>query len=85
MSKFIITAEPIEQFNCKKESLGMSEKLAVFYSPQVGRKRYYRNSYPTPNIKGLKLLSFKTEKKAQEVCDRTNEISQATYKVEAVS
>lgn len=85
MSKFIITAEPFEQFNCKNESMGMSEKLAVFYSPQIGRTRYYRNSLNNPNIKGLKLLSFKTEKWAQKVCDITNEISHAKYKVEAVS
>jgi len=84
MSKFIITAEPIEQFNCKNESVGMSPKMAIFFSPKDGRRRYYRNSYPTPNIKSLKLLSFKTEKAAQKACDITNEISQATYKVESV-
>lgn len=85
MSNYIITAEPIEQFNCKGESIGMSEKLAVFYSPTIGRKRFYRNSFNNPNIIGLKLLDFKTEKAAQEVCDATNLISQHIYKVEAIS
>jgi hypothetical protein len=84
MSIYIITAEPQEQFDCKNESMGMSGKIAIFYSKKVGRKRYYRNSYPTPNIKGLKILSFKTKKAAQEVCDYINKNSVAIYKVEFV-
>ncbi len=83
MSEFIITAEPFEQFDCNGKSIGMSEKLAVFYSPYIGRTRYYRSSLNNPS-KGLKLLSFKTEKAAQIVCDITNEISNNTFKVETI-
>ena len=81
MSNYIVTSEPKEQFNVKGESIGMSDKLAVFYSPSIGRKRYYRQSLTTPQ-KGLKLLTFKTEKAAQQVCDTTNQVSGGGWKVE---
>lgn len=83
MKKFIVTAEPQEQFNYKNESLGMSDKLAVFYSPSIGKHRIYRNSLDNP-AKGLKLLEFKSKEEAQKVCDLTNEISTNKYKVEEV-
>ncbi len=83
MKKFIVTVEPHEQFNCKNESLGMSDKLAVFYSPSIGKHRIYRNSLDNPD-KGLKLLEFDSQEKAQRVCDRINEISTNKYKVEEV-
>ncbi len=81
MKNYIVTSEPKEQFNVKGESLGMSDKLAVFYSPSIGRKRYYRQSLFNPQ-KGLKLLTFKTEKSAQQVCDTTNEVSGGGWNVE---
>jgi hypothetical protein len=81
MKNYMVTSEPKEQFNCNNESLGMSEKLAVCYCPSIGRNRYYRNSYSNPQ-KGLKLLIFKTEKAAQQVCDTTNEVSGGGWKVE---
>lgn len=84
MSNYIITSEPKDQFNEKGESLGMSDKLAVFYSPQIGRKRYYRQSLSSPQ-KGLKLLTFKTEKAAHQVCDTTNEVSGGGFKVECLN
>jgi len=80
-SYYIITLEPQKQFNVKGESLGISDKLAVFYSPSIGRKRYYRQSISTPQ-KGLKLLTFRTEKAAQKVCDTTNEVSGSGWKIE---
>ena len=83
MKKYIVTAEPQEQFNCKNESLGMSDKLAVFYAPSIGKHRIYRNSLDNPQ-KGLKLLEFKSKEEAQKVCDLTNEISCTIYKVEEV-
>lgn len=82
--KYIVTKQPIEQFNCKGESLGMSDKLAVFYFPRIGRLRYYRQSMAQPQ-KGLKLLSFKTEKGAQKVCDTINEISRGGWNIELAS
>lgn len=82
--QYIITKEPVEQFNCKNESLGMSEKSAIFYSPSVGRKRYYRNSLHNPN-KGLKLLTFRKIQSAQRVCDITNALFKSNYKVEELT
>lgn len=85
MAEFIIKSEPTEQFNCDNESLGMSNKGAVFYSPSIGRRRCYRQDMENPQ-KGLKILSFKTEKRAQEVCDKTNEVSGGSgWKVEVLS
>lgn len=81
--KLIITKDPVEVFNYKGLSLGMSEKIAVFYCPSIGRKRYYRDSISSPQ-KGLKLLSFKTEKAAQKVCDITNEVSGGGFRVELI-
>ena len=78
---YMITSEPKEQFNVKDESLGMSDKLAVFYSTSIGRKRYYRQSMNNPQ-KGMKLLTFRTEKSAQQVCDTINEISGGSWNVE---
>lgn len=82
MSNYIITSEPKEEFNASGESLGMSSKLAVFYSPLIGgRQRYYRQVMSNPS-KGLKLLTFKTEKAAQKVCDTTNNVSGGGWTVE---
>jgi len=83
-STFIVTLEPYEQFNCKGESMGMSEKLAVCYLPSLCKKRYYRNSYANPK-NGLKLLTFKSEKEAQLVCDLTNDVSGKTWKIEKLN
>lgn len=83
MSKFIITKEPQEQFDFKGKSLGMSTKSAVFYCPTISRKQYYRQDIAKPQ-KGLKLLSFKTEKRAIDVCKLTNELFNDNYVVEYV-
>lgn len=83
MKNYIVTSEPKEQFNVNGESLGMSDKSAVFYSPSIGRRRYYRQSLTNPQ-KGLKLLTFKTEKAAQRVCDFTREVSGGCWNVESL-
>lgn len=83
MSKFIITKAPEEQFDCNGKSLGMSTKSAVFYSPTISRTRYYRQDFENPS-KGMKIVSFKREKKAKEVCDLTNELFNDRYVVECV-
>jgi hypothetical protein len=83
MIKYTITSEPKEQFDHNGVSLGMSDKLAVFYSQEVGGKRYYRQSFSSPQ-KGLKLLAFKSIKKAEEVCNWINVFSGGTFKVETV-
>ncbi|MEI8142853.1 MAG: hypothetical protein WCG90_08305 [Chitinophagia bacterium] len=83
MNTYIITLEPIEQFDAKGKSLGMSDLLGIFYSPSIGRKRYYRQSLSTPQ-KGLKLLTFKSEKGAKKVCDITNNITEGGWKVDTI-
>ena len=83
MSKFIITKEPQEQFDFKGKSLGMTTKSAIFYCPKISRQRYYRQDMANPH-KGLKLLSFKTEKRAIDVCKLTNDLFNDNYIVEFV-
>lgn len=83
MKKYIITSEPIEQFDFKGKSLGFSEKSAIFYCSSVGRCRYYKNSLISPN-KGLKILSFKSKKYAMKICNIINEISYGDYNVECI-
>lgn len=78
---YIITHEPYEQFDSKGHSLGMSEKLAVFYSNAIGRSRYYRQNIDHPQ-KGMKLLTFKRKKNAEAACKRTNKVSGGGFKVE---
>lgn len=79
--QYIITHEPKEQFNAEGKSVGLSEKLAVFYSTAIGRSRYYRQDISNPQ-KGMKLLSFKRKKNAEAACERTNEVSGGGFKVE---
>lgn len=74
MKNYFVTSEQKEEFNEKGEYLGISDKLAVFYLPTIGRRRYYRQSLLNPQ-RGLKLLTFKTEKSAKKVCDSINEFS----------
>ena len=61
-----------EEFNCKGESLGMSDELAIYYDKTIGRRRNYRQTYPIPMYKGLVLKTFKNKNNAQELCDYTN-------------
>lgn len=80
---YIIVRPEIEEFNYLGQSLGMSAKLAVFFSPSIGRKRFYRQNISHPS-KGLKTLTFKTEKGAQRVCDRVNDASNGGWSIEKI-
>lgn len=46
---------------------------ALYYSTQIGKRRIYRQIYPKPMYKGLRLFTYKNRKNAQELCDYTNE------------
>ena len=54
---------------------------AIYYAPNVGRRRNYREAYPIPTQTGLKLKTFKLEKNAQDLCDYTNESFGDNFKV----
>jgi hypothetical protein len=81
MTKYIVTREPKKLFNYLDEYLGMSKKSAIFYSPEIGKHRYYRNNLENPD-KGLELLTFEGEYLAQVVCNTTIEIYGDDWKVE---
>lgn len=83
MAIYIVTAEPREQFNYLGESLGMSGKRALFYLPEIGKRRAYRNDMTKPQ-KGLKLFTFKDKSLAQIWCGTTNDRDGADWKVEQV-
>lgn len=83
MEKFIVTQEEHETFNVYGESLGMLEKLALCYSPSIGKRRIYRSGFEKPG-KGLKLLTFSTFEKAKEQADHTNDIYGSNFKVETI-
>lgn len=73
MNKFYYCWQPAkEEFNCKGESLGMGDELAIYYDRAIGRRRNYRQTYPIPMYKGLILKTFKKKENAQELCDYTN-------------
>ncbi len=86
---FICVEKSKEQFNVNGESLGQSGDNALYYLKELGRKRIYRQKYPLkPFIfnrkdinKGLKLFTYKSKKKAQELCDYTNEKFGSNYQV----
>lgn len=80
---YIITSEPQEWFDCNGKSLGLTDKLAVFYCPSIGRRRYYRQTMTKPQ-KGLKLLTFKTQKAAIAVLEITNSISWGGWDIETI-
>lgn len=69
--RFICVAPSKEQFNVDNESLGMSGERAIYYSPLIGRRRLYRQPLGDAQ-NGMMLLTYATEKRAQEVCDSTN-------------
>jgi hypothetical protein len=84
MATYIITAEGKEEFDVNGKSLGVGEKRAVFYATKIGRRRLYRNYLANP-APGLRLLTYRSMKRAQEVCDRTNEIDGGNeFKVEVL-
>lgn len=77
--EFICFAKGTEQFDVNGKSLGIGEDTAVYYSKSIGRKRFYRNFYPTPYSKSLTLLKFKKEINASKVCTSTNEQFNSNY------
>ncbi len=77
--KFICFSPAKEETDCNGKSLGMGEDVALCYSPRIGRTRIYRSSYANPG-KGLKILSFKSEKMAKIRCDQINEAYNNDFK-----
>lgn len=45
---------------------------ALYYTRAAGRKRMYRNTYPTPQHSTLLLLTYKTEESAAQACKDIN-------------
>lgn len=86
---YICVEKSKEVFRTNGESLGQSGDNALYYLKSLGRKRIYRQKYPLePFIfngadinKGLKLFTYNTKKKAQELCDYTNEKIGSNYQV----
>lgn len=86
---YICVEKSKEVFNAKGESMGQNGDNALYYLKSLGRKRIYRQKYPIePFIfngkdinKGLRLFTYKRKKKAQELCDYTNEEFGSNYQV----
>lgn len=81
MSKWIVTEEAHECFDYKGGSLGMCEKHALFYVKSIGTRRTYRRviSETDPSFS---LLTYNSEKEAQEAADLCNELHGGNYKPE---
>jgi len=82
MKKYMVATELKEVLDCNGRDTGKLEKIAVFYSPEFGRRRYYRRDIRIPQEK-LKLLDFKSENEAQKVCDIMNNISGIGFSVQS--
>lgn len=81
MPRYFITKAPEAQTNFKGEPMGLSERLAVYYLPALGRTRLYRQAYGAPQ-KNMRLLVFESEKGAKPALDKTNEISGGGWVIE---
>lgn len=53
--------------------MGISEPRALYYASSVGKCRIYRNTYPIPMYKGLKLFAYKKKENAEKLCSEINE------------
>jgi len=82
--KYIVTSEPKELFNVYNESLGMSEKRALFYLTQIGKRRWYRRDLNNPG-KGFKILQYSTKEAAEKVALEFNTACGEDFKVEEMS
>jgi hypothetical protein len=69
---YICVAESREEFNYFGQSLGMSERRALYYSTKIGRRRVYRSSYPEPKDASFRLFEYKTKSRAQALCEEIN-------------
>lgn len=78
---YICLQKSREVFDVYGNSLGQSGKSALYYSIKIGRRRIYRQTYPIPMYKGLRLLTYKNKKNAQKVCNYTNKIFNNNYEV----
>lgn len=78
---YICVQKAKEEFDCHGKSLGMGEDLAIYYDRTVGRHRNYRQTFPIPMYKGLRLKTFKSKKNAQDLCDYTNETFGNSFEV----
>lgn len=58
-------------------------KRRVYYLPEIGRKRWYRQDVSIVPKK-LKLLSFKLKRNAQKVCDEINSHYKDNFKVTSI-
>ena len=78
---YICVEKSKEEFDINGESLGQSGKSALYYSTSIGRSRVYRQSYPYPRYKGLRLFTYKNKNNAQRLCDYTNKQFGNNYEV----
>lgn len=70
-----------EVFDANGKSLGESGESALYYSTKIGRRRVYRQTYPTPFYKDLKLFTYKKKENAQKLCDEINKAYNDNYEV----
>lgn len=62
-----------EEKNYKGEVIGISEDRALYFSINVGRGRVYRQTYPIPDFKNMKLFTYKKKGNAEKLCKEINE------------
>lgn len=78
---YICIQKSKEVFDVNGKSLGQSGDNALYYATSIGRRRIYRQSYPIPKFKGLKLFTYKKKEKAQELCDYINQFDNNNYEI----
>jgi hypothetical protein len=81
--KWICTAEGVEQFDCNRNSLGIGNKRALYYSKSIGKNRVYRSDYPTPPavpVNDFVLFELDNKKAANIMCSKINTAHNDVFK-----
>ena len=77
---YICVSEDKPAKNFKEEVIGTTEKRALFYDKQVGRRRIYRRDLDEKG-KDWSVLKFRTIDEAKTVCDKINKTYNDDFKV----
>lgn len=81
---YICVSEDKVAKNFKDEIIGTTGKRALFYTPSIGRRKIYRRGF-NEQSKKFKYLEFKSQEKAQEMCEDINETYGDDFKIEKIN
>ena len=80
---YICVEKVLEEVSVPEDYVGILpfHYNALYYSTKIGRTRIYRQRYPKPQYKGLKLFTYKRKENAQKLCNYINNICNSKYEI----